>query len=104
MRLGPDEWMTALGVSVWDAAMRERVEALQWAVAKELLLIGNTVIVEWGTWARSERDALRLQAREVGAAVHLLYLDVAKPVTPAHAVRSQPSATALRRFGIRSCR
>ena len=77
LRLGPDEWMTALDVSVWDAPMRERVEALQWSVAKELLLIGGTVIVEWGTWARSERESLRLQARELGAAVHLLYLDVA---------------------------
>jgi predicted kinase len=76
MRLGPDEWMTALGVSLWDAAMRERVEALQWSVAKELLLLGHTVIVEWGTWGRAERDSLRLQARELGAAVHLLYLDV----------------------------
>lgn len=76
MRLGPDEWMTALGVSLWDVAMRERVEALQWSVAKGLLLIGNTVILEWGTWARAERDALRLGAREVGAAVHLIYLDV----------------------------
>lgn len=76
MRLGADEWMAALGVSVWDAPMRERVEALQWSVAKELLLLGNTVIVEWGTWARSERDALRLQAHELGAAVRLVYLDV----------------------------
>ena len=68
--------MTALGISVWDAPMRERVEALQWSVAKELQLIGNTVIIEWGTWARSVRDALRLQAHELGAAVQLLYLDV----------------------------
>lgn len=76
MRLGPDEWMTALGISVWEAVMRERVEALQWSVAKELLLLGNTVIVEWGTWTRSEREALRLQARQVGTAVYLLHLDV----------------------------
>ena len=76
IRFGPDEWMTVLGASVWDAYMRERVEALQWSLAKELLLIGNTVIIEWGTWARSERDALRLQAHELGAAVELLYLDV----------------------------
>ncbi len=68
--------MTALGVNVWDATMRERVETLQWSLAKELLLIGNTVILEWGTWTRAERDALRLGAREVGAAVHLIYLDV----------------------------
>jgi len=32
------------------------------------------VIIEWGTWARCERDALRLTARELGAAVELHYL------------------------------
>jgi predicted kinase len=76
IRLGPDEWMTMLGASLWDSAMRERVESLQWSLARELLLIGNTVIIEWGTWARTERDALRLQAHELGATVELLYLDV----------------------------
>lgn len=76
LRVGPDEWMTALGISLWDDAMRQRVEALQWSVAQELLLLGNTVIIEWGTWARSERDVLRLQAQRLGAAVELLYLDV----------------------------
>jgi predicted kinase len=76
LRLGPDEWMTALGVSLWDDAMRRRVEALQWSMAEELLLLGNTVIIEWGTWARSERDTLRLRAQMLGAAVELIYLDV----------------------------
>jgi predicted kinase len=75
LRLGPDEWMTALDISLWDSPMRARVEALQWSVAKELLVIGATVIIEWGTWARCERDALRLQARELGARVCLLFLD-----------------------------
>jgi predicted kinase len=32
------------------------------------------VIIEWGTWGRSERDALRLGARDLGAAVELHYL------------------------------
>lgn len=68
--------MTSLGASVWDSAMRERVETLQWSLAKQLLLIGNTAIIEWGTWARAERDALRHQAHDFGAAVELIYLDV----------------------------
>jgi predicted kinase len=38
-------------------------------------MLGVTVIVEWGTWARSERDALRERARELGAAVELRFLD-----------------------------
>ncbi|HZD49291.1 MAG TPA: hypothetical protein VE178_11150, partial [Silvibacterium sp.] len=31
-------------------------------------------IIEWGTWGRSERDKLRLEARALGAAVELHYL------------------------------
>ncbi len=65
-----------LGTNIWDAAMRERVEALQWSLAQELLRIGTTVIIEWGTWARSERDALRRQASALGATTELIYLDV----------------------------
>jgi len=76
VRLGPDEWMTALGANLWDSRMRERIESLQWSVAEELLRIGVTVIVEWGTWGREERDALRVRARELGASVELCYLDV----------------------------
>lgn len=56
--------------------MRSRIESLQWLLAKEVLLVGATVIIEWGTWARSERDALREEARALGASVELHYLDV----------------------------
>jgi predicted kinase len=76
VRLGPDEWMAALGVNVWDETMRGRVEGLQWAVAKDLLAAGVTVVLEWGTWARAERDALREEARGLGASVELRFLDV----------------------------
>jgi predicted kinase len=76
VRLGPDEWMADLEVNLWDEAVRARVEALQWAVAQDLLAVGVTVVLEWGTWARAERDALREQARGLGATVELSFLDV----------------------------
>jgi predicted kinase len=76
IRLSPDEWMDALGANLWDSELRARVEALQWSLGQDLLRVGATVIVEWGTWARDERDALRTQARELGASVELLHLDV----------------------------
>lgn len=76
VRLSPDDWLTSLDLSLWDGPMRERVESLQWSLAQELLQVGATVIVEWGTWARAERDALRLRARELGAEVELWFLDV----------------------------
>ena len=74
--LGPDDWMDASGVNLWESTMRDRVEALQWSVAKEVLRLGATVIIEWGTWARSERDTLRNEARALGATVELIFLDM----------------------------
>ena len=78
IRLSPDEWMDALSLDLYDEGRRGKVEALQWKLAQELLTRGLTVIIEWGTWARSERDTLRLGARAVGAAVELH--DLSAPV------------------------
>ena len=36
---------------------------------------GQSVILEWGHWARAERDEKRLGARAFGVAVELRYLD-----------------------------
>lgn len=74
IRFSPDEWLNALALDLYDENRRERVEALQWKLSQELLGLGLTVIIEWGTWGRSERDTLRLGARALGAAVELHYL------------------------------
>jgi predicted kinase len=74
VRFGPDEWMDALSLDLYDEERRGKIEALQWKFAQQLLALGLTVIIEWGTWGRSERDTLRLGARAVGAAVELHYL------------------------------
>lgn len=74
IRFCPDEWMDVLSVDIWDESMRGRIETLQWQVGQELLTLGVSVIIEWGTRGRSERDALRLRARELGVAVELHYL------------------------------
>jgi predicted kinase len=74
IRFCPDEWMDALSLNLHDEKRRGKIEALQWKLARELLALGLTVIIEWGTWGRSERDALRLGARALGAAVELHYL------------------------------
>ena len=66
--------MAALSINVYDEPRRARIEALQWQFGKRLLALRLTVIVEGGTWGRSERDALRLQARDLGAFVELYYL------------------------------
>lgn len=74
IRFCPDEWMETLDINLWDESARAKIEALQWQLAQQLLAAGNTVVIEWGTWAREERDMLRAGARRLGAAVELHYL------------------------------
>lgn len=71
----PDDWMDALGIDLWDSPKRDEIETLQWRQAQDVLRLGGTAIIEWGTWGRSERDALREGARALGATVELHFLD-----------------------------
>lgn len=75
VRYSPDDWMDALGINLWDEQKRAGIETLQWQAAQSLLALGGTAVIEWGTWARSERDALREGARALGAAVELIHMD-----------------------------
>lgn len=72
----PDDWMDALDINLWDSAVRDAVERLQWQQAQHILRLGGTAIIEWGTWARSERDALRNGAHALGAKAELHFLDL----------------------------
>ena len=75
IRLDKDEWTAQLGLDVWNEELRVRVERQLWALAQELLTQGQSVILEWGHWARAERDEKRLGARALGVGVELHYLD-----------------------------
>jgi predicted kinase len=74
IRLSADDWMDALSINLHEEEMRGRIEALQWKLGKQLLAAGLTVVIEWGTWGRAERDQLRADARYMGASVDLHYL------------------------------
>jgi len=76
VRFCPDDWMGAAGINLWDEGARGQIEACQWELGRSLLEQGRTVIIEWGTWGRSERDTLRLGARALGASVELHYLNL----------------------------
>lgn len=74
--MSPDAWMESSGISLWDSEIRAHIEAHQWELSRLLLARGRTVVIEWGTWARSERDELLAGARELGATAELIWLDV----------------------------
>src|SRR5689334_21185419 len=76
IRLCPDEWLTDLAVDLWDEAARERLERTLWGLARRLLALGTSVVLEFGFWARSERDEKPLGARDLGVRVELHYLEV----------------------------
>ncbi len=75
IRLDKDDWVTQLGADVWDDDVRVRVERQLWLLTRELLAHGQSVILEWGHWARTERDEKRLEARALGVGVELHFLD-----------------------------
>lgn len=74
--MSPDKEMYERGIDLYDEKARAKVETEQWLRAKELIKKGETLILENGFWGRSERDALRFEARRLGARVELHYLDV----------------------------
>lgn len=76
IRLNKDDWVAQLGHDVWDDEFRVRIETQLWELTQDLLARGQSVILEWGHWARAERDEKRLGARALGVGVELHYLDV----------------------------
>src|SRR3954451_16382815 len=77
VRLTKDEWLTALGSRPWDEPARVRGERELWRLAQDVLRLGLSVVLDFGLWARTERDEMRTVARGLGVGVELHYLDVA---------------------------
>ena len=78
VRLTKDDWLWALGSSPWNRSTGERVEHELWRLAQELLRLGLSVVLDFGLWARVERDEMRSVARGLGVGVELHYLDVSR--------------------------
>lgn len=76
VRLTKDEWLWALGRTPWDEVSREKVEHELWRLAQEILRLGLSVVLDFGLWARTERDGMRSAARGLGVGVELHFLDV----------------------------
>jgi predicted kinase len=75
VRLTKDEWQWALGSSPWDRVAGERIERELWRLAQEILGLGLSVVLDFGLWARVERDEMRTVARSLGVGVELHFLD-----------------------------
>jgi predicted kinase len=75
VRLNPDEWESALDIDPFDEGFQARLEGQFWELAQRLLVLGTSVVLEWGFWARSERDEKREAARALGVSVELRFLD-----------------------------
>jgi predicted kinase len=80
LRLTADDWLHELYPDITTSEaeagpFRSRVERLQWMTAVRALELGCNVVLDWGVWAREERDLYRAGAREVGARVVLCLLD-----------------------------
>lgn len=80
LRLTPDEWHIRLfGQDAEEPEHDARhglIEMMLWNIASRALELGMNVILDFGFWAREERDDYRSRAKELGASSEVHFLDV----------------------------
>src|ERR1051325_3346953 len=80
LRLTPDEWQIRLfGQDAEEPehdARHSLIEAMLWNIASRALELGTNVILDFGFWAREEREDYRSRAKQLGASSEVHYLDV----------------------------
>jgi predicted kinase len=80
IRLTPDEWHVRLfGQDAEDPEHNARhsiIESRLWEVASRALTLGTNVILDFGFWAREEREDFRSRAKQLGASSEVHFLDV----------------------------
>src|ERR1041384_7664664 len=80
LRLTPDEWHVALfGQDAEEPehdARHSLIEAMLWNIASRALELGTNVILDFGFWAREEREDFRSRAKQLGASSEVHFLDV----------------------------
>lgn len=82
LRLTPDEWQIGLfGQDAEEPEHDERhsfIETMLWNIASRALELGTNVILDFGFWAREEREDYRKRAKRLGASSEVHFLDVPK--------------------------
>ena len=80
LRLTPDGWQLRLfGQDAEEPEHNARhglIESLLWEVASRALVLETNVILDFGFWARDEREDYRLRAKQLGASSEVHFLDV----------------------------
>ncbi len=93
LRLNADEWHIHLfGQDAEDPehdARHNLIETMLWGIGSRALALGTNVILDYGLWAREEREDYRARAKKLGASSEIHFLDV-------------PEAELLRRLEIRN--
>lgn len=79
VRLCPDEWLVAMGISLVDYSIRFRLQDHMIHHGETLLRAGVSVIVEFGSWARCERETIRQIAVHTDATTELHFVDAPLP-------------------------
>ena len=82
LRLTPDEWHIYLfgndfknnGHDEEHDERHTKVETLMWDTAEKVLRLGVDVILDFGCWAKEERDAFRRKASLAGAGFQIHYM------------------------------
>jgi len=82
LRLNLDEWHIRLfGQDAEEPehdARHSLIEAQLWNIAGRALELGTNVILDYGLWAREEREEYRSRAKQLGAGSEVHYLDVSE--------------------------
>src|SRR5215213_6252423 len=82
LRLTTDEWHIRLfGQDAEEPehdARHSLIEAMLWNIASRALELGTNVILDFGFWAREEREDFRQRAKDLGASSEIHFLDVPK--------------------------
>ena len=80
LRLTPDEWQIWLfGQDAHDPAHDMRhslIEAQLWKIAERALVLGTSIILDFGFWAKEEREDYRMRAQALGARSEVVFMDV----------------------------
>ena len=78
--LTPDKWQIKLfGNDTMEESHDLRhsmIEGIMWEITERLLILGTSVILDFGFWAKEERMYFKNKAKELGADFMIHFMDI----------------------------